>query len=123
MKIKTIIDRVDALRPNTFEESDKVRWLAELDGRIAMEVMLMAPEEVAMLDYQCPEDMQTELLLRLPHDRVYEHWLMAQIDYANGEYGKYDNSMQMFNAYWDDFVAWFANTYEPANGYRKEGYR
>ena len=60
------------------------------------------------------------LLLDPPHDAIYRHWMEAMIDYENGEYSKYQNTMQMFNAQWASFVAWFAETYRPADGYRKE---
>ncbi len=122
MKIAKVIEMVDALRPNTFDEEQKVRWLAELDGTIGAEVMLMGHAQLQYLNYQYPDDMETMLLVQFPYDKMYEAWLTAKIDYANGEYDKYQNSMQMFNAAYEDFVCWFANRYEPAQGYPGEGY-
>lgn len=37
--------------------------------------------------------------------------------FDNGEYNKYQNSMEQFNAHYGNFVRWFASTYEPAQGY------
>lgn len=45
------------------------------------------------------------------------------IDYENGEYNRYANTSQMFNAAWNDFVAWFAEKYRPADGYIAEEVR
>lgn len=56
----------------------------------------------------------SELLVEPPHSKLYAEYLMARIDYANGEYDKYQNSMQMFNAFWGEFMRWFARTYCPA---------
>ena len=56
-----------------------------------------------------------ELLVEPPHSKLYAEYVMARIDYANGEYDKYDNSMQMFNAFWGEFSRWFARMYRPAD--------
>ena len=56
-----------------------------------------------------------ELLVEPPHSKLYAEYVMARIDYANGEYDKYENSMQMFNAFWGEFSRWFARTYRPAD--------
>ena len=56
----------------------------------------------------------TELLVEPPHSKLYAEYVMARIDYANGEYDKYQNSMQMFNAFWGEFMRWFARVYCPA---------
>ncbi len=56
-----------------------------------------------------------ELLAEPPHSKLYAEYLIARIDYANGEYDKYANAMQMFNAFWGEFSRWFARTYRPAD--------
>lgn len=55
-----------------------------------------------------------ELLVNPPHDKLYRAYLTAMIDYANGEYDKYGNTMQMFNQYYNEFVRWFMVNYRPA---------
>lgn len=56
-----------------------------------------------------------ELLAEPPHCKLYPEYIIARIDYANGEYDKYDNTMQMFNAFWGEFSRWFARMYRPAD--------
>lgn len=58
---------------------------------------------------------ETELIARAPHDKLYGAYLVAQIDFANGEYNKYQNSMQMFNAYWSEYARWYARIFRPAD--------
>jgi hypothetical protein len=41
--------------------------------------------------------LSTVLLVPAPYDDVYLRWLEARIDYANGEYGKYNNSLTAYN--------------------------
>lgn len=114
--IKEIIERVDDNKPNAFSEKQKTRWIAMLDGKIAMSVFLLDIVEVKKLVYTHPDDLETETLVSFPHDDIYDLWLEAKIDFENGEYNKYQNTMEMFNSHYGDFVRWFADTYEPAQG-------
>ena len=69
--IREILGQVDSRKPNAFSDGDKVRWLAELDGKIAADVLLMSIEDIQLLKYSWPEDAETELLVRFPHDDLY----------------------------------------------------
>jgi len=117
-KIKEIIEQVDQNIPNAFKQERKLAWIAELDGRIAADVFLMGIEDVQQLHYKYPEDLESEPLVGFPHDSLYPLWLEAQIDFANREADKYQNSMAMYNAAYNRFVRWVAQTYDPAQGYR-----
>ncbi|MBD5169328.1 MAG: hypothetical protein HDT20_04295 [Oscillibacter sp.] len=117
MKIKEVIAWVDEIKPNAFSTETKIRWLSRLEGTLAADVFLMAPAEVEQLQYTA-EDMETELLLEPPYDDIYELWLAAKIDEANGEYNKYQNTMQSYNARRGAFVCWFCGLFDPAQGYR-----
>ena len=114
--IAQIIALVDETKPNAFSESVKVRWIAELDGKIAVDVFLMHHSETAALCYTWPESMNTEPLVPFPHDDIYALWLEAKIDYANGEYNKYQNTMESYNESYGNFVRWFTRTHHPAQG-------
>lgn len=119
-KIRDVIRTVGELKPHSFTKEQLVRWLSLVEGKLAADVFLMSTGDLQALRYQYPKDMETELLVNHPHDDIYEYWLMAQIDMANGEYDKYQNSMMMYNACLDSFTAWFAQTYDPAQGYIME---
>lgn len=120
MKLREAIERVDDIKPNAFSSAVKTDWLNALEGRIAADVLLLAPAEIAQLRYTYPADQNTELLVDPPHDDIYTLWLAAKIDEANGEYNKYQNTMQIYNEHFGDFVRWFASTWEPAQGYISE---
>lgn len=119
MKLREVIDMVDDVKPNAFETATKIAWLNRLEGTLASEVFLLAPAEVRQLQYTA-DDLDTELLVDPPYDDIYVLWLEAKIDEANGEYNKYQNTMQIYNARRADFVAWFCQTWDPAQGYLKE---
>lgn len=120
MRLREAIERVDEIKPNAFSSAVKTDWVNALEGRIAADVLLLAPAEVKQLRYTYPEDQNTELLVDPPHDDIYTLWLAAKIDEANGEYNKYQNTMQIYNEHFGDFVRWFASTWEPAQGYISE---
>lgn len=120
MKIREAIEHVDEVKPNAFDSKAKVLWLNALEGRIAADVFLLAPVEIRQLQYSLPEDLETELLVTAPHDDIYTLWLQAKIDEANGEYDRYQNTMQIYNEHYGNFLRWFASLYDPAQGYISE---
>lgn len=120
--IKEIIERVDENKPNAFTTKQKVAWLSQLEGKVAADVLLMNIPEIRQLEFKYPECLEHRPLVTYPHEDIYDLWLIAQIDYADGEYSKYQNSMAMFNAAYDNFACWFLSVYEPAQGYRREGF-
>lgn len=112
--IQDIENRVKSIKPC---EYDFTRWIAELDARIALDVMLMDISQCQELAYhRLPEEQQREAvpLLQFPHDELYDLWLYAKIDAADGEPELYQNDMAMFNAYFSEYAEWFVSTYDPA---------
>ena len=57
--------------------------------------------------------METVLLVPAPFENIYLRWLEAQIDYANGEYTKYNNAIITYNAEYDDFAKYYARNNMP----------
>lgn len=112
MKIYEAINMVNDIKPNAFGENQKVFWLNALEQSLALEVFLMSPAEAAQLKLT-PDDKDAEMLLMSPYDDLYVMWLAAKIDEANGEYSKYQNSMQTYTVRRDEFVCWFCNRYDP----------
>lgn len=118
MKLKEVLEFADGVKPNAFTEEQKTRWVTDCEGMVQTQVFLLAPEEI--VSYAWHQDRETELLVSPPHDRLYLSYLYAMIDFANGEYGKYQNSMQMFNAEFSEFMRWFAGAYRPADTWIEE---
>jgi len=100
MTAGTLLARLDALRPNACAESEKLRWLERLDGQIARELCL-THEGGAETERDAPYTAATELLAPEPYgEEVYLSYLLAQIDLANAEIEKYDQSAALFAAAW-----------------------
>lgn len=113
MRVKDVLEYIDEIKPHPYSEKILTRWLSDCEGMVQTQVMLLAPVE--QFTYSYPEDEETVLLVNPPFDKLYPSYLSAMIDYANGEYNKYANTMQMFNSEFSEFMRWFANTYRPAD--------
>ena len=99
MKIIEAIQAVDTLKPNAYSELEKINWLSKLDGTIKKEIIDTheSNEEITFNGYDENTALETELLVKAPYDDIYVSWLESRIDYANGEYAKYNNSILLFN--------------------------
>ena len=110
MTFMEAVNRVDAVKPNVYELEEKLRWLSVLDGIVKKEIMDTHEGAEAVL----PEaDTDRELLAPHPYDGMYIHWLEAQIDYAGGEYGKYNSSMAMFRAVYEAYEKYYHRLHKP----------
>lgn len=115
MKIVEAINRLDALKYNTYTQSDKVEWLSRLDNMVKKHIIDTheGGSDVAFAGYDDSTDLKTELLVPVPHDEMYLRWLEAQIDYHNGEYDKYNNAIIMFNTAFEAYQAYYTRTHLP----------
>lgn len=93
------IEIIDRLRPNTYGDEDKLRWINELEGMVQR--LVIQSDKVNELTY--PDDMDKKLIVPAPYDDVYTLFLEAKIDYYNREYGNYNNSAMMFRAQFDEY--------------------
>lgn len=114
MKLREVISYVDSIKPNSFPAEVKVQWINEVEGFVQTDVMLLDILEVSKYSY--PEDMETELLVANPHSKIYYTYLVAMVDFANGEYNKYANTLQMYNEFLNEYMIWYADHYRPADG-------
>ena len=115
MTIIELITDVDALKPNGYEQDYKVQWLSQVDGRVKQDIIDTheGGENVSFSGYDDTTPLDTKLLVPKPYDELYRYWLEAQIDYANGEYTKYNNSMAMFNEAYSAFERYYNRTHMP----------
>ncbi|MCD8377077.1 MAG: hypothetical protein LUD69_09060 [Oscillospiraceae bacterium] len=113
MTLGTVLVLADDMKPNAFSDELKTHWVSQCEGMVQLNVLLQAVDEVTV--YDCQEDLETELMARPPHDKLYLSYLAAMIDFANGEYSKYQNTMEMFNSQYGEFMRWYADSYRPAD--------
>ena len=114
MTIIEAINKLDDLKHNTYTQSNKVEWLSRLDAMVKKFILdTHEGEEVTFNGYDDSTDTSTELLVPAPFDEVYLLWMEAQIDYHNGEYEKYNNSIDMFNTAYQGYQNYYNRTNMP----------
>ena len=99
MTANKVIEIVDRIRPNSFDEEQKFGWINYLEGMV-QELVIQADE---VKTYAYPEDMDRELLIPAPFDNLYGLYLESMIDYYNREYGNYNNSAVMFETRFSEY--------------------
>ena len=115
MTIAEAINKTDSIKPNNYSLPEKIAWLSTLDGKIKVDIIDTHEgyENVSFSGYDEDINMDTVLLVPAPFDNIYLRWLEAQIDYANSEYPKYNNSITMYNAEYDAFAKYYTRNNMP----------
>ena len=117
MTIIEAINRLDALKSNTYTQADKVEWLSRVDNMVKKHIIDTheGDEDVIFTGYDENTDTSTELLAPAPYDEMYLRWMEAQIDYHNGEYSKYNNAIIMFNTTFEAYQAFYNRNHLPVS--------
>lgn len=118
MTIIEAITKNDDLKYNDYSDADKISWLSRLDGMVKKQIIDTheGAERVVYSGYDENTDENTELLVQAPFDDIYLRWMEAQIDYHNGEFDKYNNSITMFNTAFTAFANYYNRTHMPLSG-------
>lgn len=103
MTIQSLINKVQEEKPNTFQTNKYLEYITEIEADVADQVNMDIP-------VYTEDDMDTELIVPAPYDRLYVSYVKAMIDYANEEYASYQlNQMQHVQDF-TDFVNWLVRT-------------
>ena len=123
MTIMDALYRIDELKPNSYSQPEKIKWLSSLDGVIKSKIIdthedctnesCLACHKGAFEGYGEDAVLTTELLVPAPYDDIYLRWLEAQIDYNNGEYDKYNNSLVAYNDAYMLYQGYYNRTHMP----------
>lgn len=115
MTIMDALYRIDELKPNSYSQPEKIKWLSSLDGVIKSEIIDTheGGEDIVFSGYGEYEPLSTVLLVPAPYDDIYIKWLEAMIDYTNGEIAKYNNSLTAYNDAYDLYQRHYNRTHMP----------
>ena len=115
MTLMEAMHRADALKPNSYSNAEKIKWLSILDGLVKTKIIDTheGGEDVVFNGYEENADLTTVLLVPPPFDDIYVHWLSMQIDLTNGEYARYNNSAAVFNTAYNDYALHYNRTHMP----------
>lgn len=116
MKIKECLAIIEAIKPHKFSDSIIVGWLSDLDQQIWAECLSWHKDtgvDEMPERYDSLEDLDEDLLVPDPYSELYPTYIGMKIDYAHGEYGRYNNSMVAFNTQMSTFQDWVNRNYLP----------
>ena len=115
MTIMEAINRIDAIKPNSYPQGEKIRWLNSLDSIVKRQIIDTheGGGTVAFDGYTEDTLLTATLLVPFPYDEMYILWLESKIDYYNGETGRYNNSISMFNTSYEEFDRYWNRTHMP----------
>ncbi len=91
MTVNTCLSFADGLYPNAVPREVKSRWLAELDGRIKVELLRQEPESVQ------ETEADGEMTVPFPYDQIYWMYLAALLAYTGGDTARYETGAALFN--------------------------
>lgn len=113
MTIQDALTQLEELKPNQFGEELKIKWLSDIEGKIYDEIISKRNgyENIDSYTYDINSDYDTDLNVPDRYAMIYIYYLMAMIDFANGETERYSNSMQMFNSSYQEFVNYWYKTH------------
>ena len=120
MTVREALDRAAELRPGCkLSDETRRRWLCEEDAmlrKLYFEKSGAAGYEKVGADAAWSGSIlpdNTELLVPVPYDTLYPHFLCARIDAALGETDRYAGEQAQYNSILADLAAWLRRTYPP----------
>ena len=113
MILQEAIASTDSLVPNTFNQTEKQRWVRDFDHLIYNTLISKYPgaPKVEFTDYN-PE---TELLIEEPYSDVYIVYLESQIYRYLGEIARYNNAILSVERKLDTYRKHYNETHEDYN--------
>ena len=112
-----VLEQVDALVPNQYTHSEKLRWLAQAEGFVLEEVVRAHEGGEAA---ELPDELAdaAPLLAPAPYDELYRHYVEAQIHYCNGEIARYNSAAANWNNGLLTYRDYVCRTTAPERGVR-----
>ena len=119
MTINEAINRLRDIKPNQFADDVLVSWISDVEAKIFHENIVWHEDtnQTPPWPYHPEEDKDMVLLIPEPYSGVYLRYMEAQIDYYNGEYVRYANSMTMYNVALSEWVDFYNRTHMPKATY------
>jgi len=113
MTIQEALTKCDGLKPSQYDDIQKIGWLSDVEATIKKEIIDTHDGgiDIEFNKYDENTDYSTKLIASEPYSDLYVQYLMAQIDYYNAEFQRYNNTSNMFNAKYQDFANYWNRTH------------
>lgn len=113
MNIREVLATIDQLRPNAYTDAEKIAMLNTIEGRVYTDIFQKAEGfEGEFIPFEEGQE-ERELAVPAPFTDVYKYYLMAQIDFLNGDSGRYNDTMVLLQNAWDEYAAYYRENNKP----------
>lgn len=117
--LSDVLANIDKLKPNQYDDADKIAWIQELDGIVTIEVLQKSEKyHNTNLPNYTDANKDVELLICEPYTDLYIKYVHAQIDFNNGEYDRYNNNSAVFNGRYEEYKRYFLKNNIPYSPYK-----
>lgn len=106
MTLRELLEKISKEKPNSFDEDTLIGYINEIERDCAEELRYDKQE----VPIYTAADIDNELIVPAPYDRVYVSYVKAMIDYANEEYGSYQLNQEQHVRDFADFANWAVRT-------------
>lgn len=107
MTLRELLNKISEEKPNSFSEAKLISFVNEVEAEVAEE---LNKSIVPVYTFEHDSELDKELLVPAPYDRLYVSYVKAMIDYANEEYDSYANNQAQHVQDYRDFVDWVVRT-------------
>ena len=94
-----VLALVAELKPHEHSEAVLLRWLEELEQKVACEIHGKTPDAIIPSG-----SMGDQLLVPAPYDRMYWTYLVAMLDFVSGNLELFDRSNALFKESYADYA-------------------
>ena len=111
MTIKEVINQFNNLKPNSYDDEQKIKWLSDFDGWIYENVF--QTHSGTYPEWKPYTNDSEILLIEEPFTELYISLLSYKVDYFNGEYDRYNNSAVIYNTQLQEYRNHYNRTHTP----------
>ena len=97
MTISELFTYTEDQFPSQYPNSLKLIWVNQLEKEITDYLLHFDEDAEAPVHTELTDDLQID------EPDIYALYIAARVDFANGEYARYNNKVAQFNTFFDDW--------------------
>jgi len=113
MKVREILAFIMQIRPHAYTDAEMIALLNTIEGRVYTDILQKAEGFEGTFEPFSEGQVERELVVPVPFTDLYTYYLASQIDWMNGDSGRYNDSMVLYNKAWDDYAAYYRANHKP----------
>lgn len=112
MTLGQLIAEIETIKPHEFPKETVTRWITEVESAAVEQIFNHAEgTDIQFERYDYELDHEKEMQIPDRFADVYLNYAAAKIDYANREYGGYNNAVAMYQAAFEELAAYWKRTH------------